>query len=121
MSSQSHKLSLSAVLVAAMLTSMPVQAVVSGELSPAEKQQLVESMTPEAQYRLSQREAYAAYDEARKACRQAGASERTTCMQAAKSQLRDDLEYAKSSLQAGRSSTVGTGASSSMTASTSAK
>ena len=122
MSSLFCKLNIGAAVATAMLISMPVQAASDGTKSNAEVQQLVEVTTPEARYRLSRREAYAAYEEARNACRQTSSTERTACMRDAKKQLHDDLAYAKVQLQDNArvsSGTSGRSASSTSSSSTS--
>jgi hypothetical protein len=125
MNSLFSKLGMSAAIVSAMLIPMQGQAASDTATSAAEAQQLVENFTPEAQYRLSRREAYAAYNEALQRCRQSGGAERTACMRDAKSQLRDDLAYAKAQRQGdtsvGSSGTAGTSASGTATSSTSAQ
>ncbi|MFC7515874.1 hypothetical protein ACFQUU_12745 [Herbaspirillum sp. GCM10030257] len=95
MSSLFCKLNIGAAVATAMLISMPVQGASDSTKCNAEAQQSVEVTTPEARYRLSRREAYAAYEEARNACRQTSSTEQTACMRDAKKQLQDDPAYAK--------------------------
>lgn len=58
-----------------------------------------------ARYAGLRREAYAAFDEHRKACNTMSGAERTSCMKEARSYLEDDLAYARN--QSGTGSTTG--------------
>lgn len=73
--------------------------------SNAPAHQLTQEFTPQAQYRLARREAYAAYEEMVRRCGQTTGTDRSACMQEARGYLRDDLAYAKQHLQSGN--TVG--------------
>lgn len=66
-----------------------------GGLNRAEARQLIDESTPEARYKNARREAYAAYEEAKNACKQLQKSERTACLKEARSYLQDDLAYAR--------------------------
>lgn len=82
-------------------------------VTAAEKQQFVQSFTPQAQYNLSKREANAAYKEALKECKAMERSERSACTKEARATLQQDLSYAKRQMQesSGASGTSGMGTS----------
>jgi hypothetical protein len=69
------------------------------KLTAAEKQQFVQSFTPQAQYNLAKREAQAAHAEALKACKPLSRAERTACTKEARASLQQDLAFAKRKLQ----------------------
>jgi hypothetical protein len=69
------------------------------KLTPAEKQQFVQSFTPQAQYNLSKREAHAAHSEALKACKPLSRAERSACTKEARAALQQDLATAKRNMQ----------------------
>jgi hypothetical protein len=75
----------------------------SDTMSKAEARQMHEDFSPTAQYNLSKREAYAAYDEALKACKGMRGTDRRSCNKDAQSQLKNDLAYAKQELTEGSS------------------
>jgi hypothetical protein len=75
------------------------------KLTPAEKQQFVQSFTPQAQYNLAKREAHAAHAEALKACKSLSRSERSACTKDARSSLQQDLAFAKRKMQGAASGT----------------
>jgi hypothetical protein len=81
------------VLMATALYAIPVYAT-NDAMNRAEDRQLTEQFTPDAQYRLSRREAFAAYQEALQGCRQGDKSDRS-CMREANRQLQQDLGDAK--------------------------
>lgn len=66
--------------------------------SKAEALQLTQNMSPKARSELAKREAYAAYEEALRACKSMERSERKACNAQAKEYLRNDLSYAKNIL-----------------------
>jgi hypothetical protein len=102
------------ILVVTALYAIPAQAA-DKAMDQAEARQLTEQFTPQAQYRLSRREAYAAYQEALQGCRQNGKADRS-CSQEAKRQLQEDLADASQFLRRGQSvGSSGTAGSSSGT------
>lgn len=85
----------------------------SAPVTAAEKQQFVQSFSPQAQYNLSKREAHAAYAEALKACKALDRAERSACTKDARATLQQDLAYAKRQMQesSGTSGMSGAGGS----------
>lgn len=73
--------------------------------------QLTENRSPEASFNRSRREAYAAYNEAVKGCKDLSGKDRGACVKDAKSNLRDDLAYARN--QFGEEASTSTGSSAS--------
>ena len=84
----------------------------SADLPAAPAHQLTQQFTPQAQYQLARREAYAAYEEMVRRCRQTSGADRSACMQEARGYLRDDLAFAREHLQ-GAGAVGASGASSS--------
>ncbi|MDB5855857.1 MAG: hypothetical protein JWR22_3898 [Herminiimonas sp.] len=97
------------ILVVTALYAIPAHAA-DKAMDQAEARQLTEQFTPKAQYRLSRREAYAAYQEALQGCRQNGKADRP-CTQEAKRQLQEDLtdasQYLRRDDSVGSSGTAG--------------
>lgn len=75
--------------------------------SKAEAAQTTEDFSPQAQYKLSQKEAHAAYRMNVNDCKSMSGKEKTSCMKDAKTQLREDLASAKSQLSTGSSGSSG--------------
>jgi hypothetical protein len=102
------------ILVVTALYAIPAHAA-DKAMDQAEARQLTEQFTPQAQFRLSRREAYAAYQQALQGCRQNGKADRS-CTQEAKRQLQEDLADASQYLRRGESAgSSGTAGSSSRT------
>lgn len=94
MNSLFPKISLAMALSAAALTTLPAHAE-SQAMHAAEMRQMHETFTRKAEYQLSRREAYAAYQDAMKACGHQGRTEHASCMRNAKSHLHQDIAYAE--------------------------
>lgn len=77
--------------------------------SKAEALQLTQDFSPKARARLAEREAYAAYEEAMRACKSMGRAERKSCAADAKTHLKNDLSYA-SEIRSGQTSAGSSGA-----------
>lgn len=96
---------------ASMQRGQPASMTSSEPVTAAEKQQLVQSFTPQARYNLAKREAQAAYGEAVKECKSMSGAERSSCTKEARANLQQDLAYAKRQMQQGSIGASGAGAS----------
>lgn len=93
----------------AMPGGQPASSVSSEPVTAAEKQQFVQSFTPQARYNLAKREANAAYAEALKECKALSGAERSSCTKDARATLQQDLAYAKRQMQEGSTGASGSG------------
>jgi hypothetical protein len=109
MNSLFPKLAGALIVTGAVLYAVPAYAA-NDAMSRAEARQMTEQFTPQAQYELSRREAYAAYQETLKACHETVKADRS-CTKNAQKQLQQDLADAKQHLQGdtnmGSSGTIG--------------
>lgn len=70
--------------------------------SKVEAQQSTEDMSPRGQYKIAQKEANAAYQQALSDCKKMSKSERAGCMKEAKSNYQSDLAQAKKAMSSGK-------------------
>jgi uncharacterized paraquat-inducible protein A len=89
------RLSVGLALSAAFLSPVSIHAAQNDAMSRAEARQMQEQFTPQAQYRLSEREARAAYQDAMRDCQQMDKTKRAGCMRAAREHMRQDLADAR--------------------------
>ena len=73
-----------------------------GADTKAEARQSTEEMSPQAQYKIAQKEASAAYRDAQADCKKMSKSERTACLKEARSNYQADLSQAKKALSSGK-------------------
>lgn len=81
---------------------MPVTVHAQESDKKAEERQMVEDMSPRGQYRLSQKEANAAYQEALAGCRKMKDADRASCMKEARQNRQADLAEAQKALTSGK-------------------
>jgi hypothetical protein len=84
----------SLILLGALFYASPVHGQ-NNAMSQAEARQMQEQFTPQAQYRLSEREARAAYQDAVRDCQQMDRTKRSSCVRDARDLLRQDLADAR--------------------------
>lgn len=93
----------------AMQGGQPPSSMSAEPVTAAEKQQLIQSFTPQARYNLAKREANAAHAEALKECKALSGAERSSCTKDARATLQQDLAYAKRQMQEDSAGASGAG------------